>query len=62
MAILIFFYRIRKNFNKKLINQFKNIQLPLDYKKNNAQFIIKNDFKKRTVSKYVKDILKKVLK
>ena len=52
----------RKNFNRKLINQFKNIQLSLDYKKNKAQFIIKNDFKKRTVSKYVKDILKIVLK
>ena len=52
----------RKNFNLTLFKKFKNIQLPLDYKKNKAQFIIKNDFKKRTVSKYVKDILKKVLK
>ena len=52
----------RKNFNRRLFNQFKNIQLSLDYKKKKAQFIIKNDFTKRTVSKYVKDILKIFLK
>ena len=34
----------RKNFNKDILNKFKNIQLPLDYKKKNSNFIIKNDF------------------
>ena len=35
--------RLRKriNFNLKLLNKFKNIQLPLDYKKKKSQFIIK---------------------
>ena len=37
----------RKNFNKKLLNKFKKIQLPLDYKKNKSQFIIKNNFTKK---------------
>ena len=50
----------RKNFNSKLLNIFKNIQLPLDYKKKKSQFIIKNDFTRRTVLKYVKDILKQI--
>ena len=48
----------RKNFNKKLIQKFRHIQLPLVYKKKKSQFIIKNDFTKRTVLKYVKIILK----
>ena len=52
--------RMRKNFNKKLIEKFKKIQLPLDYKKKKSQFIIKNNFNKKTVSKYVKSILGKI--
>ena len=50
----------RKNFNYKLFNKFKNVQLPLDYKRKKSQFIIKNDFTKRTVVKYVKNILKQL--
>jgi dephospho-CoA kinase len=34
----------RENFNPKLLNTFKNIQLPLDYKKEKSQFVIKNYF------------------
>ena len=52
----------RKNFNRKLINQFKNIQLPLDYKKNKSDFVIKNDFTKKSLKKSIKLILRKVLK
>ena len=50
----------RKNFNYKLFNKFKNVQLQLDYKRKKSQFIIKNDFTKRTVVKYVKNILKQL--
>ena len=49
----------RKNFNKKLFIKFKNIQLSSDYKKKKSNFIIKNDFTKKTILKYVKNILKK---
>ena len=52
----------RKNFNKKLLNKFKNIQLPLDYKKKKSKFIIKNDFNKATVKKYVKNITREILR
>ncbi len=52
----------RKKFNQKLFKKFKNIQLPLDYKKKKSKFIIKNDFTERTAAKYVKNILNEILK
>ena len=52
----------RENYNIKLINKFKNIQLPLDYKKNKSDFIIKNNFTKKSLKKSIKLILKKILK
>ena len=51
---------MRKNFNKKLMKQFSEIQLPLDYKKKKSHFVIKNDFKRRTVLKYIKNILREI--
>ena len=51
----------RKNFNLILFKKFKNIQLPLDYKKKKSQFIIKNDYKKKSVKKEIKIILRKIL-
>jgi len=53
--------RKRKNFNSKLLNKFKNIQLPQDYKKKKAQFVIKNNFTKKSVNKSIKKILKDIL-
>ena len=52
--------RIRKNYNYHLIKKFQNIQLSLDTKKKKSHFVINNDFKKKTVKKYVKDILQKI--
>ncbi len=51
----------RKNFNIKLYNHFKNIQLPLDLKKKKSDFIIKNNFTKNSVRKSIKKILNKIL-
>ena len=51
----------RKNFNSKLLSKFKNIQLPLDYKEKKSQFIIKNDFSKKSVNEGIKKILKDIL-
>ena len=50
----------RKNFNIKILNKFKEIQLPLDYKKNNSHFIIKNKFTKKSVNIEIQKILKKL--
>ena len=52
----------RKNYNPILIKKFKNIQLPLDYKKKKSQFIIKNDFTRRSVKKGITNILKELNK
>ena len=52
--------RKRKNFNSKLIKKFRDIQLPLAFKKKKSQFIIKNDFTKKTVRKHVNYILRKI--
>ena len=52
----------REGFNIKLFKKFKNIQFSLDYKKNKADFIIKNDFNKKKIKKSIKLILKKILK
>ena len=49
--------RKRKNFNPILLSRFKNIQLPLDYKRKKAQFIIKNNFTKKSVNISIKKIL-----
>ena len=51
----------RNNFNQKLFNKFKNIQLPLDYKKNKSQFIIKNNCTKKHVMNYVQNILNEIM-
>ena len=50
-----------KNYNKEIIDEFKKIQLSLNYKKKKAQFIIKNDFKRKSVKNGVKRILKEIL-
>ena len=53
--------RKRENFNPKLLIKFKNIQLPLDYKKKKSQFVIKNNFTEKSVNKSIKKILKDIL-
>ncbi len=52
----------RKNFNRQLFNRFKKIQLSIEKKKKKANYVIKNDFSKKTAQKYVKSILKNILK
>jgi len=50
----------RKNFNYDLFKKFKNLQLPLDYKKKKSNFIIKNNFTNRFIKKQIKYILKQI--
>ena len=50
----------RKNFNHKLFKKFKAIQLPISYKKKKSQFIIKNNFTKKSVNDGIKSILKEI--
>tara|TARA_B100000787_G_scaffold100031_1_gene73872 strand:- start:2026 stop:2595 length:570 start_codon:yes stop_codon:yes gene_type:complete len=51
----------RNNFNQKLYKKFKDIQLPFNYKKKKSQFIIKNDFTKKSVNIGIRKIIKEIL-
>ena len=51
----------RDNFNLKLYNQFKKIQLPPSYKKKKSNHIIKNNFTNKFVKISVRKILKKII-
>ena len=51
----------RKNFNQKLLKKFKEIQLSTSYKKKKSQFIIKNNFTKKSVREGIKNILKEIV-
>jgi dephospho-CoA kinase len=50
----------RKNFNLKLFKNFKALQLSLSYKKKNSNFIIKNNFTKKSVNDGIKSILREI--
>ena len=50
----------RQNFNLKIMNRFRKIQLPLDYKRKKSNFIIKNNFTNKTIKNQVRYILKKI--
>ena len=50
----------RPNYNKVLIEKFKNLQLPLVYKMKKSHFIIKNNFTKKLVNENINKILKKI--
>ena len=52
----------RSNFNRNLFNKFKKIQFTPSYKKRKSDFIIKNDFTKKSVKKDIKKILNKINK
>jgi len=51
----------RPNINFNIVRKFKKIQLPIEYKKKKSNFIIKNNFQRKNVKKYVKNLMKKIL-
>ena len=50
----------RQNFNSKIMNRFRKIQLPLDYKRKKSNFIIKNNFTNRFIKEQIKYILNQI--
>jgi len=52
----------RHNYNEKVFNKLKRLQLPLEKKKNKSHFIIKNNFKSSSINKSVKILKNKILK
>ena len=55
--------RLKKklNINSKIIEKFKRLQLPVELKKQQSDFIIKNNFKNNSIKKNVKKVLEKIL-
>ena len=51
----------RKNYNRKIIENFRKMQRKLSHKKKLSTYIIKNDFKLLTIKKRVKFIKKRIL-
>ena len=51
----------RPNYNVKIFNKLKKIQLPLEIKKKKSKFLIKNNFKSYSVKKSVKLLKSKIL-
>jgi len=51
----------RLNFKLKIVKKLKELQLPVEFKKQQSDFIIKNNFRNNSVKKNVKKILEKIL-
>ena len=51
----------RKNFNQMLLYRLKNNQLSNNYKKKKSDYIIKNNFTKKSVKDGIKNILKEII-
>ena len=51
----------RYNWNPKIIKKFKKLQLPIEFKKRQSNFVIKNNFKNNSIKENVKKILEKIL-
>jgi len=54
-------FKKKPNFNSKIIKKFKKLQLPIEFKKRQSNFIIKNNFRNNSIKKNVKKILEKIL-
>jgi len=53
--------RKRPNYNSKIFNKLRKLQLPLEFKKKKSNFIIKNNFKIISVRKSVRILKGKIL-
>ena len=53
--------RKRPNYNPKIFNKLRKLQLPLEFKKKKSNFIIKNNFKIISIRKSVKVLKSKIL-
>ena len=51
----------RSNINSKIVEKFKKLQLPVEFKKQKSDFIIKNNFRNNYIKKNVKRVLEKIL-
>ena len=55
--------RLKKQYNEnlKIIEKFKKLQLPVEFKKKHSDFTIKNNFRNNSAKKNAKKVLEKIL-
>jgi len=55
--------RLKKklNINSEIVEKFKKLQLPVELKKQQSDFIIKNNFRNNSIKKNVKKVMRKIL-
>ena len=51
----------RSNFNLKVVKKLKKLQLSVEVKKKQSNFIIKNNFKNNSIKKNAKKVIEKIL-
>ena len=51
----------KSNFNLKILKKFKKLLLPIEFKRQQSDFVIKNNSRNNSIKKNVKKILKKIL-
>ena len=51
----------RPNFKPKIVEKLKKLQLPIELKKKQSDYVIKNNFKSNFIKKNVKKVLEKIL-
>ena len=69
--VLIFVDSKKKEINKrlkkksklyaKILKKFKKLQLPMEFKRKQADFIIKNNFKNNSIKKNIQKVIEKIL-
>ena len=50
----------RENYNQKLLKKFKSIQYSTNYKRKKSDYIIKNNFTKKSINDGIRNILKEI--
>ena len=55
--------RLKKkmNFNLKILKKFKKVQLPVEFKRQQSDFVIKNNFRNNSIKKNIIKVLEKIL-
>jgi len=51
----------KKNFNLKILKKFKKVQLPVEFKRQQSDFVIKNNFRNNSIKKNIIKVLEKIL-
>jgi len=55
--------RLKKklNFSLRILKKLKELQLPVEFKKQQSNFVIKNNFRNNSIKENVKQVLEKIL-